>query len=103
MLQWKEAGKLSLQDYVAYCDVIDIWGKESLQDAYLVGILIGDGSYGFDKTPVLSNCDEDVLSYVESKYQTRTEKTHVTSNGKVYKELRVLDICPMLREIGIYG
>lgn len=102
-LQWKEAGKLSKDDYVALCDVIDIWGKDSLEDAYLIGLLIGDGSYGFDKTPVLSNCDNSILDYVETKYDTKTERVCTTKEGKVYKEIRVLGVCPMLRSIGIYG
>lgn len=37
-----------------------VFGEEELFDPYLVGLLIGDGSYGFDKTPRLSNCDKDV-------------------------------------------
>lgn len=102
-LMWKEAGKLSKDDYVANCDVIDVWGNYSLDDAYLVGLLIGDGSYGYDKTPILSNCDDSINSYIESKYDTITEKSYTTKDGRVYKETRIRGICPMLRSIGIYG
>ena len=72
-------------------------------DPYLVGILIGDGSYGFDKTPVVSTSDNEVYDYIRSKYECCIEKQYKTKNGKDYREIRIKGICHELRELGIYG
>lgn len=100
------AGELSGTNYQAIViadDVIKVFGSETLTDAYLIGLLIGDGSYGYDKTPRLFNCDDAILSYIEDKYDTVTERTHITKEGKLYKELRIKGICQQLRQCGIYG
>ena len=76
-----EAGKLTGKNNqgIVVCEAPRLnFGNINLEDPYLIGLLIGDGSYGFDKTPVLSNCDEDVLKYVENKYNCVTEKAIVT-------------------------
>nr|DAW86278.1 MAG TPA: hypothetical protein [Caudoviricetes sp.] len=69
----------------------------------LVGWLIGDGSYGKDKTPRLSNCDDSINSYVFENFNTVVERTHTTNTGKTYYETRIKGICKKLRELGIYG
>lgn len=100
---WVQAKDIKKGYYIAHIDQIDVWGKSNLKDAYLIGALIGDGSYGLDKTPVLSNCDKDLLDYIEKTYETVTEQSRVTKDGRLYKELRILGICSLLRELGIYG
>lgn len=82
---------------------LNIFGDKSLFDARFVGMLIGDGSYGFDKTPVFSNCDDELNEYVYSKYDAVTESSYITKIGKTYKETRIKGITRQLREIGIYG
>ena len=88
---------------VAICDKIDIWGNETLFDPYLIGLLIGDGSYGFDKTPRLSNCDDIINKYIDDNYDTTIERECFTRSGKRYRETRIKGICSQLRNIGIYG
>lgn len=88
---------------IGICDKIDVWGTNSLFDPYFIGLLIGDGSYGLNKTPILSNCDKDIIDYVESKYSCFVERQRLTKTGKQYKELRIRNITQDLRNIGIYG
>lgn len=83
---WVQAKDIKKGYYIAHIDQIDVWGKSNLKDAYLIGALIGDGSYGLDKTPVLSNCDKDLLDYIEKTYETVTEQSRVTKDGRLYKE-----------------
>ena len=79
------------------------FGDKRIEDPYFVGVMIGDGSYGFDKTPVLSNCDEEVIGYVTAKYKTTVEREYLTKDGREYKELRINNVCGILRDAGIYG
>ena len=70
----------------------------------LIGWLIGDGSYGYDKTPRLSNCDNEINDYVLTHFDTSDDcKPRLTKDGKLYRETRIKGICPKLRELGIYG
>ena len=53
----------------------------------LVGWLVGDGSYGIDKTPVLSNCEDEINGWLHTNLKDNvvTEKTYLTKLGKVYE------------------
>ena len=88
---------------IAICDKIDIWGNVSLFDPYFIGLLIGDGSYGHHKTPVLSNCDDVVNNYVWNKYDTTVERSYITKDQKLYCETRIKGISKLLIDIGIKG
>ncbi len=100
---FKEAQDIKLGDQVAVADEVNVFGNKKMWNPRLVGLLIGDGSYGKDKTPVLSNCDKEVLNYVEYNFITKLERTYLTKKDLVYKELRILNITKPLRELGIYG
>lgn len=98
-----EASQIKKAHCVAQIDKIDVWGHDTLFDPYAVGCMIGDGSYGPNKTPVLSNCDEEVLNYFKDKYDTVVERERITKEGKTYQEIRVRDFAKRLRGVGIYG
>lgn len=82
---------------------IPIEGNNRMWNPRLVGLLIGDGSYGKDKTPILSNCDEEVNSYISNNFDCIVERERLTLDGKHYKETRIKGITKELRNLGIYG
>lgn len=100
---WHRADLCKVGEQVAVIDEIPYFGKEKMWEPRLVGWLIGDGSYGKDKTPVLSNCENSINSYVFENFDTRIERSHITKDGKNYYETRIKGICKKLRELGIYG
>lgn len=100
---WREAAKLVVGDQIIMPGKINIFGDKEMFDPYLVGILIGDGSYGFDKTPVLSNCDSEIIKYVKERYDCKVERSYVTNDRKIYEEIRIRSITKQLRELNIYG
>lgn len=97
------ANQLKVGDRVCECRKIDVFGNSTLFDSRLVGMLIGDGSYGNNETPKYSSEDRELLEYVKGKYDTSLSATHVTKKGNVYEDIRVKGICSYLRKIGIYG
>lgn len=106
MKQWKwhEASKCKIGEQVGVIDNIPFFGTKKMWEPRVVGWLIGDGSYGFDKTPRLSNCDNEINEYIETHFNTSLDRpVRITKDGKVYKETRIKGICPKLRELGIYG
>ena len=102
--KWHEASKCKIGEQVGIIDSIPFFGTKTMWEPRLVGWLIGDGSYGFNKTPRLSNCDDEINEYIETHFDTRLDKPiRLTKDGKVYKETCIKGICPKLRELGIYG
>ena len=100
---FRRADSLRVGRKICVSDGVDIWGDKKMFDPYLVGILIGDGSYGFDKTPIVYTSDDEVYDYIRSKYECCIEKQYKTKDGKDYREIRIKGICHELRELGIYG
>lgn len=102
-VKWTEAKDINIGDQVAIIDRVPFNGVNRMWEPRVVGWLVGDGSYGFNKTPVLSSCDEEVNSYIDQNLDVVIEKSADTNDGKIYRESRLRGICGKLRELGIYG
>lgn len=100
---WHNAGKCKVGEQIGIINSIPIFGTKRMWEPRVVGWLIGDGSYRIGKTPVLSNCEDNINIYIEDNFSTATEKQYTTKDGKLYKETRIKGICPKLRKLGIYG
>lgn len=98
-----EAKDIKPGDQVATIESVPIYGDKKMWEPRVVGWLIGDGTYGIDSSPVLSNCDSEINHYIESNFKTKEQLRYTTKDGRVYKETRISEICQKLREIGIYG
>lgn len=99
-----DAGKCKVGEQVGIIDSIPFFGTKQMWEPRVVGWLIGDGSYGYDKTPRLSNCDDEINNYILTHFDTADDrKPRLTKDGKLYRETRIKGICPRLRELGIYG
>ena len=91
------------KDFIIYTDGIQQFGNQTIDDPYFIGLLIGDGSYGKNKTPRLFSCDSEIYNYVERNYNAICERSHITKDNKLYKELRINGTGYMLKKCGIYG
>ena len=100
---WHRADLCKVGDQVGIIDEIPYFGKKKMWEPRLIGWLIGDGTYGYDKTPRIANCDKNVIDYILGNFDTAIEKEYTTKEGKDYKEIRIKGICKQLRELGIYG
>lgn len=100
---WVRADELKIGDRIIEGRYIGAFGEDTLEDPRLIGMLIGDGSYGYDNTPKFSSEDEELLNYIKERYEWGISGQHITKEGKQYQDIRVKGICPLLRKIGIYG
>ena len=102
--QWKfkSAETLQVGDNVGIINEIPIWGEEEMWNPYLVGMLIGDGTYGKDHGVRLYSGDPDTWSYIE-KYQLggkiNFDDSQYTSGVRGY---RIFKGAKQLRILGIY-
>ena len=80
-----------------------MFGTETIFDPYLIGLLVGDGTYG-GTSPCIFNADEEITSYIENNYDcVPCRKSHITKDGRVFKALRLRKVITHLRELGIQG
>jgi hypothetical protein len=93
---------LKVGDKIYEAREINVFGDNTLFDARLVGMLIGDRCYPKDKTPMFSSEDAELLDYVKNKYDWSLSAQHLIKGGKLYQEIRIKGICSKLREVGIY-
>lgn len=101
--EWIDAGDLKQGDLVAISQDIPIFGNETIFDPYLVGLLIGDGTYGGTSTYIF-NADEEITSYVETNYDCVDSKTpYITKDGRIFRGLRIRKIIAQLKQLGIQG
>jgi len=100
---FKRADEIKIGDQVATIDKVDIWSDKKFWNPYLVGLLIGDGSYGYNKTPILSSADEETYLYLKENFNIVVEKETLTKDNRIYREIRIKEITKPLRELGIYG
>lgn len=102
--EWLEASELKSGDLVAIPQNTSAFSNETMFDPYLIGLLIGDGTYGEGENPRIFNCDPEVLNYVENNYETADcEQPYVTTDGRLFRALRLKKMRDPLRELGIYG
>ena len=104
-MEFREAENINTGDQIAVINELPIFSDIEMWEPRLIGWLIGDGSYGIDKTPILSNCEPEINNYLHSKLDCKvvTESSYLTKDGKKYEENRILGICQKLRDLGIYG
>lgn len=100
--QFRPASTLSVGDFVGVVNSIDIWGSEEMWNPYLIGLLIGDGTYGKDHGVRMYSADSDTWNYIE-KYQLGGQINFDDSNySKEFRAYRIFDGPEHLRELGIY-
>lgn len=100
--EWIDAKDLKAGDLVAVSQNTSVFGNIKLFDPYLIGLLIGDGTYR--GTPVLTNCDENVINYVLQKYECKdTTIPKQTKDGRTLRSLRIKGVVPELRKLKILG
>ena len=100
---FRSASNLKVGDSVCVADGVNVFSNSTLFDARLVGMLIGDGTYSYNNTPIYSSEDSILLDYVKNKYNWSLSREYTTKKGNIYQEIRVKGICKDLKEIGIYG
>jgi hypothetical protein len=98
---FKNAGDFRIGNYISVVDKVDIFGNNKMWNPRLVGLLIGDGSYGYNQSVRLSNCGKEVLDYAKNNFDTIVNKTYKTKNDQIYEEIGIRKIRPELRKLGI--
>lgn len=104
--EWKfrRADELKTGDFVGLANNIDYWGDNHLDNAYLVGLLIGDGSYGKGASCRIISADQDTWKYLEDNNLGIINHCDDSRPEKYNKEIRTYRIIggmKLLHQLGI--
>ena len=98
-----EAVDIKIGNKIAVIDNVSLFGNKSLWQPRLVGWLIGDGSYAFNSTPRLSNCEVEINDWIKNNTDFKVSISRLTKDGKLYEETYIKGITKNLRELGIFA
>lgn len=96
-----ETKDLKIGDYISVIDKVDIFGSKKMWQPRLIGWLIGDGTYGYNQTVRIANCEKEINDYLYNNFECKELKSSITKDGKIYKETRIKNIQPELTKLGI--
>lgn len=102
--KFRRADELKVGDFVGLANNIDYWGTNDEELAYLIGLLIGDGSYSKDSSCRLISADPDTWTYIESNNLGVLNHCDDSKPEKYSKEIRTYRIIggmDLLHKLGI--
>lgn len=94
--EFKDAGKISTGEQIAIIREVPFFGNLKLENARLIGMLIGDGYYGKSKSVSFATKDIELKDFV-SKYNIKEE----SNSSESFFRCIILDIANQLVKIGI--
>lgn len=118
---WEQLQNIGVGTQIAVPRSVPFFGEESIgiDAARVLGMLVGDGSYGKDCSPGFSGEDKELHTFLETWMRQnggkiRAERSHITKKGRKFLEVRcVSDVegCAkgknpainLLREGMVYG
>ena len=101
--QWKfrKANELKVGDFVGLANDIDYWGTEEIPNAYLVGLLIGDGTYTKGNSCRIASIDEDTWKYIEDNNLGVINNCNNKNSLKETRYYRIIDGIELMKSLGI--
>lgn len=84
-----QAKDLKKGDYLSTIQEVPVFGNQSISNARLYGLFLGDGYF---KGGLLCVDDEVVREYIVNKYETSTHKSFLTKEGTLFTELYIKNI-----------
>ena len=102
--QWefKPAIELQIGDNIGIANEIPIWGSVEMWNPYLIGMLIGDGTYGKDHGVRLFSGDPDTWDYLENTGLGVRVSFNDSKYNKEFRAYRIINGTTYLRQLGIY-
>ena len=103
---FRRADELQVGNWIGLANNIDYWGTEEMPNAYLVGMLIGDGTYTYESSCKLWTADPSTWKYLEENNLAILigQYTPENSNGKYSienRDYRIINGMQLVKDLGI--
>ena len=102
--EFRRADTLKVDNWVGKANNIDFWGDIELPQAYLVGILIGDGTYGKDSSCRIFSADPDTWKYIEENNLgviNHCDDNRPEKYSKEVRTYRIINGMKLMRSLGL--
>lgn len=102
--EFRRADELKVGDFVGLANNIDYWGDINVPNAYIVGLLIGDGSYGKSASCRLCSADPDTWKYLENNnlgVLNHCDDSRPEKYNKEFRTYRIIEGMELLHQLGI--
>ena len=102
--EFRRADELKVGDFVGLANNIDYWGDTNVPNAYIVGLLIGDGSYGKGASCRLISADPDTWRFLENNnlgVLNHCEDSRPEKYNKEIRTYRIIGGMELLHQLGI--
>jgi len=97
---YSEAKNLKKGDYLLTISEVPIFGKLDVEDAYLYGLMIGDGYF---KGRSISIDDHNIREFITNKYETSVRKQFTTKSGDLYSDLYIKNAKDIINKSTLNG
>lgn len=101
---FRRADELKVGNFVGLANNIDYWGTEKLPNAYLVGMLIGDGTYTYESSCRLCSVDPSTWKYIEDNNLGVINNCSGNDPNKYsteYRTYRIINGMELMKDLGI--
>lgn len=106
-IQWERLDKIKIKDKICVPSATPYFGTYNEPYARVLGMFIGDGSYGNKQTPSFYNADDELWDYLYDKFKDdvvyEKSKSHTTKQNKMYRQAYIKNTIPIFKKAGIYG
>lgn len=103
--KFRQAQELKIGDFVGVANNIDYWGNDNLDNAYLVGLLIGDGTYTKGSSCILGSADQDIWNYIENNQlgilRPHYGKEKFRYTNKQFRRYLIYNGMQLMRNVGL--
>lgn len=102
--EFRRADELKVGDFVGLANNIDYWGTEEMPNAYLVGMLIGDGTYTYESSCRLCSVDPSTWKYIENNNLGVINNCSGNDPNKYsteYRTYRIINGMELMKGLGI--
>lgn len=102
--KFRRADELKVGDFIGVANNIDYWGSITLDKAYLIGLLIGDGTYTKGSSCRLISADKFTWDYIESNNLGVINHCDDSRPDKYNTEIRtyrIIDGMDLMRQVGL--
>ena len=96
------ADNIKVGDNLGIANEINIWGSFQMENPYLIGMLIGDGSYGKDHGARLYSTDLDTWNYIEKNQLGGKINYDCSRYSSEFRCYRIYNGAQQLKALGIY-
>lgn len=102
--EFNRADALKVGNWVGKANNIDFWGDIELPQAYLVGMLIGDGTYGKGSSCRIFSADPDTWKYIEENNLgviNHCDDNRPEKYSREVKTYRIINGMELMRSLGL--